>query len=740
MLTPDKSFTYRYVQAMNSESKKILNEQANIIARMGSKSIRKLNDDRFYVDNDYILPDADYYESTIYKSSNGDKVVVLPRIVVSLYENLSIDTVLGVLKGNAIIESSDKGRYVLSCKMLSSDEVLKSIQALSKLEGIKYFEPEMYIKVTPCNTLYSYQYYLNNTSGGVDINVLPAWNVTTGSSSITVAVIDEGVESAHEDLSGRVLQGYTINNSTGYGEPQNADEFSEKAHGTACAGIIAANNNNIGIRGIASGSKILPINISPDYEDGWGTNLEIANAIRWAYARADILNIASAYPVSSDIQSAINEALTYGRNGKGCVIVAAAGNSGDLANNVARPACYNGVIAVGAVLSNGAIWDWSQSGDSLDLVAPGGNFVGQGNIVTTDRMAPNGYVNYSDYTYTFGATSASCAEVAGIAALMLSVNSNLTSKQVRNALRATATDMGSTGFDTTYGYGLVNAAKAVLSVMSLNVVGASTISNSESYYVDNLPSGFSVTWSLSDTYYNSHCLQQNTPSANRCTITRDYSHNMINETLTASINYGGATIYTVTKTVSTPEIFQGTYYNGQTTKQINLPSPLYVLPGTDVCITSPNLIGASVYYDGNATPYLWTFNNSTGVIHAGMPSSGGNAIVIHVTSALGNNFTLPVIKSSSVNSLSIGICDGMMNITLIEDSTNKEYDDLDMIFPISDLSWILEVYNAMTGKKMFYQNVDEKSCIINTTGWDSGIYVVKVTINDEVISEKVRIK
>ena len=582
-LTPDESQNYRFIQAMDTESQKILKDlSASKVTK--DKSIRELNDYRFYVDKDYRLPKMDYYESTIYKSSEGETVVVLPRIVVSLIDGYHIENVLRRLDNSVKVESSERDRYILACQMRTSEEVLQAVQKLSGLEGIRYFEPEVFLKVTPCNTLYPYQYYLNNTStGGVDINVVPAWEVTTGSSSVTIAVIDDGVESNHEDLSGRVLQGFTVDNSTGYGLPQNENDYNVKAHGTACAGIIAANNNTIGIRGIASSSNILPVNLFPYYEDDENfrcSNIEIANAIRWAYVRADILNIADVYPNSYDIYSAICDALTYGRGGKGCVIVAAAGNSGAFTSEVARPARYDGVIAVGAVLSDGTIWTWSQGGNCLDVVAPGGNFVGQGNIVTTDRTAPKGYVNYSNYTNTFGATSASCAEVSGIAALMLSVNSNLTTTQVRDALRSTATDLGATGFDTTYGYGLVNAAKAVLSVMSLNIIGASTIYDSESYYVDNLPLGFSVVWSLSDSFYNTYCLQQNTPYVNTCTIVRDNFFDMTNATLTASIMYNGSAVYSVTKNVSTQGSFLCSYNNGQ----INV-----------------SLIGNKSIFDGSAT-------------------------------------------------------------------------------------------------------------------------------------------
>lgn len=136
---------------------------------------------------------------------------------------------------------------------------------------------------------------MNNTGqdggmAGIDINVEPAWNITNGNSSITVAVIDAGVDRNHEDLGIRVLEGFTISKATGEGEPQNPNDLDPKAHGMACAGIVAATNNTIGIRGVASSINVLPVNIVPDqaYElfgsiiQGFGTNSEIAEAINWA--------------------------------------------------------------------------------------------------------------------------------------------------------------------------------------------------------------------------------------------------------------------------------------------------------------------------------------------------------------------------------------------------------------------------------------------------------------------------
>ena len=741
-LKPDESSEYIYVQAVNNETQKKLDDIVANMSKRGDNSSIKLNKDRYYISSDYPIDDEDIFRSIIYKTSDGFKVMVLPRIVVSLHEGITIDRVLNLFDGDIIIERHEKDRYILACKMNSSEKVLKAIKRISEVPGIKYFEPEICFESRRNNTYYSQQYYLNNTnSSEVDINVVPAWNITTGSSSITVAVVDEGVEHNHEDIGGRVLNGYTIRNSTGYGEPQNEDESSEKAHGTACAGIIAATNNNIGIRGIASNVKILPINIEPDYDEGLGTNIEIADAILWTYPKSDVISCSFSLLDSDDIHSAINSALTLGRNGKGCVFVAASGNYGEAYNNVSCPARYSGVIAVGAVKKDGTIWPYSQGGNNLDVVAPSGLIWLFGDVVTTDRMAPKGYNPNSNYTTTFGGTSAACPQVAGVAALMLSVNPNLTNSQVTSILQSTASDLGSTGFDTTYGYGLVDAFRAVCHALPLTISGPTSITSSATYSVTNLPSCLSISWSLNDSYYNQYCLQQNSPSPNQCTITNSSNQAMSSATLTATIKYGGSTVRTLTKNQISATGIMGSYYNGYTTKQLNYPSPLFMRPNSNVSISSSRLIGATVSFSGSPSSVSWSLNSSNGLLLFNTANSG-NSFVIHVDCSNGDTYNLSIVTTSSSNQMNILSGDGRLEVGILPsaDEEMRGTDAMDNYFPSNPLVWTLEVYNATTGEKVFSQEVDGTNYTIDTTGWRPGVYVVRAIIGDEVLNEKIVVK
>lgn len=278
---------------------------------------------------------------------------------------------------------------------------------------------------------------------------------------------------------------------------------------------------------------------------------------------------------------------------------------------------------------------------------------------------------------------------------------------------------------------------------NVNLIGNSVINNSSStYYVDSLPSGHTVSWSLSDSYYNQNCLTQDSPSANQCTITKNSTHSLIGATLTASIKRLGTVVQTLTKTISA-KVFAGTYYNGVTTKQVNLPSPLYVKRNANISLNSQNLVGATLTHNGNATVTQFSHNSSIGVLSLYFTSLGTR--VVHVTCTDGLQYDVPFIVTDNVNQLNIVIGDGRIEASLIpvedEEMRNLGSDNL-----VNDLAkgetsvWTLEVYNATTGEKVFGKEIEGTSFTIDTTGWKPGVYVVKAVIGDEVLNEKVIVK
>ncbi|MEM1324452.1 MAG: S8 family serine peptidase [Bacteroidota bacterium] len=320
--------------------------------------------------------------------------------------------------------------------------------------------------------LYLEQFQMNNTGqtidgtagqADVDIDAPEAWAITKGSSSITVAVMDDGLE-AHPDLPNIIGGLSPVNNGDG-------SAVAGSNHGVACAGIVAALHNNIGVRGVAPNVQLQSINIfvggeSPsDIADGfyWAIDNDadvISNS--WGYTRFFIFaecNI-NLHPVLTD---AINDAATNGRDGKGCVITFASGNNGD--DCASYPSNIASVLGVGAVTSSGVRSSYSNYGPRLDIVAPSDGGANDPTVRTTDRVGGAGYSG-GDYTNGFGGTSSACPLVSGVGALVLSIDPSLTGPEVHDILINTADDMGANGFDNFYGHGRVNAHQAVQEAQS----------------------------------------------------------------------------------------------------------------------------------------------------------------------------------------------------------------------------------------------------------------------------------
>jgi hypothetical protein len=229
----------------------------------------------------------------------------------------------------------------------------------------------------------------NSGTAGIDIKAESAWTITQGSNNIRVAVIDDGV-GAHEDLTGRVLQGFTPLNSNGFGAPTAQTVTNVTiGHGQACSGIIAASHNTLGVAGIAPNVNIIPVNIFHTwaYNSSAGQYVstesvqDVASGIEFAWnpnnGNADVLSCSWGYngtPANADvIIQEINNALTLGRlrNGSrlGCVVVFSSGNMIPY-TDVMFPANVSGVITVGAINKNGTVWNYSCRGNALDVVAP----------------------------------------------------------------------------------------------------------------------------------------------------------------------------------------------------------------------------------------------------------------------------------------------------------------------------------------------------------------------------------
>lgn len=276
-----------------------------------------------------------------------------------------------------------------------------------------------------------------------------------------------------------------------------------------------------------------------------------------------------------------------------------------------------------------------------------------------------------------------------------------------------------------------------------NIIGNNVLWNSSDYYVDGVNSSMTVTWSLSNSYYDQNCLQQNYPSINQCCITRDNSNPMGYATLEAKVWDGSTLLRTLTKTINGTNCFYGTYFNGVTTKEINLPSTMYVLLGTNVQIDSPLLIGASISFNGSTSPTSWSLDSTTGTLYVGIPSTGTPVIVVQVNCTDGNTYNLPLTGTGNLGNLYVNFVDEVMTVELGESNELLENYAVDSFYHNNinqEQVRKIKVFKAMNGEKVYEQMVKGLSTDVNTTGWSSGVYVIQVLMGDKLLNKKVFIK
>jgi serine protease len=269
------------------------------------------------------------------------------------------------------------------------------------------------------------------------IRLPAAWDLTKGTSTKTIAILDTGIDTNHPDLASRIKPGY--NALTG---GTNVNDLN--GHGTFVAGVAAGiSNNGRGIAGAAWAAGILPVKVLGD--NGTGNDADIAEGITWAANHgASVINLSLGGPGFSNV---LNNAINYAFS-KNVIVIAAAGNDGR--NEANYPAAFGGVIAVTATDTdlNGSFAAFSNYGWWVDVAAPGMN------IVST--LAGSG----EQYAIGDG-TSFAAPLVSGIAFLMRLRFPNMAVGTINYRLRNTAQDHGPSGFDPFYGAGRVDAYAAL---------------------------------------------------------------------------------------------------------------------------------------------------------------------------------------------------------------------------------------------------------------------------------------
>ncbi len=398
--------------------------------------------------------------SSLDKISNNEKNDSTGSYLIKLNKNLKKEFIEKELLTNFEVNFKKISDKIFKLKIKANEEISnKIIEKLKMSDYISHIEKNHRIEAqkTPNDPYFSHQWNLNL------LNMTEVWQHLDFNSEVKVAVLDTGISTNHPDLSKNIGYGYDfIDNDN---DPSDPD--SNFSHGTHVSGIIGAlTNNRIGIAGISPEIEIMPVRV---IGEAGGNISNLIAGVNWAIEnKADIINLSLASSGDSTLlQDALKNAVS-----KGITVIAAAGNNGE--NYVSYPARYPEVISVGAIGPTEEKAYYSNYGQALDIVAPGGD----SSVIETDynnilSTAPN-----ERYVYAQG-TSMAAPHVSAIAALLY--QKGITSpEEIAKILKETATPLDKSGMEKNYyGAGLVNPLKA------LEVDKSSNYSNNDNNYDDN---------------------------------------------------------------------------------------------------------------------------------------------------------------------------------------------------------------------------------------------------------------
>ena len=520
--------------------------------------------------------DADVvnYASHIYqlKDDPGSRLYLTDQITIQFAASVTAEAIaqmttpIGLQQVKPI--AGVPNTFLFETTASAQENPLKIANRLMQRSEVLTAEPNIVVRTQalyrPRDPIYAKQWHLNH-NGGPDlapnshVSAEQAWDLTRGIRSVTIAIMDDAVDVSHPDFQGigKIVAPRDFKENDFLPLPGDPDDN----HGTACAGVATAEENGMGSVGVAPGCALMPIRTTGFLDDqtieemfGWAVT-KGASVISCSWGPASVY-----FPLSLRQRAALTQAATTGRNGKGCVIVFAAGNanrptngsvneSGWPNNALSGPTSWLGgftvhpdVITVSASTSLNRKAAYSNWGAEVSVCAPSNNappgvglqetgyvftppqirgaLPGLG-IVTTDRVGATGY-SANENAIDFGGTSSACPLVAGVAALVLSANPDLTAAEVRQLLQQTADKIvdpnpdpqfgfrkgtyEASGRCDWFGYGKVNAAKAVQAAVQRQAAAAIASSrqiqqqNTTSVAIpDNNPQGLTSTIQIAET-------------------------------------------------------------------------------------------------------------------------------------------------------------------------------------------------------------------------------------------------
>ena len=380
------------------------------------------------------------------------------KLNISKIEDLTLSTDSYIDYYNELDEEEQNFHQILKITLPvhSKSLVLKAVKALNNFVGVKFAEPNyiQHICASANDNIYTWQWGLNGEYG---VNIENAWEITEGSREVRVGVIDTGIESDHPDLVDNLVEGACfVSNVTSTTDTHK--------HGTHVAGIIGAvGDNNIGVSGVCKRVSLVPLRISTNGSSNTGISIKAVNYAKNKWNTSERIHILNYSIKDSGSDSAFKSAIA---NYPGLFVNAAGNDNVDADTTSIYPGSYNlsNMIIVGAHSSNGEKRGTSNYGSkNVDIFAPGSG------IMST--------VPGNTYDYDSG-TSMAAPFVTGVAALMLSVNPDLSAKELKESIMGNARIPNVNGTNPIEGLcvtnGILDAYKAVSSV-ALDMYGTSVM-------------------------------------------------------------------------------------------------------------------------------------------------------------------------------------------------------------------------------------------------------------------------
>lgn len=669
--------------------------------------------------------------------------------------------------GNIVKDTTFPNSYYLE----ANTQILKNGELIFKLcdrlynEGIVSVAEPVFIRRIQVNNdpLLPNEWNINNIgqyngTPGADMKVSDVWSLGYSGSGVKVAVIDVGVDLTHPDLQANLLPGYDGTGNGSAGAPQYNDH---NTHGTNCAGIISEIKNSIGGVGVAYNAKIIPIRLGIADSNGSiaVTDNILVNCFNFAKNNgADIITNSYTWgSPSSQLNQAINDNIINGRNGKGALVLFAAGNFNSSITAIA--AANSNIIAVGAstecdtrkrssdnplllnddvspdplgVSCDGEFWWGSNYGTGLDLMAPGVN------ITTTSFSAISGGGHNDTYMTDFNGTSSASPNTAAVLALMLSANPNLTGTQARQMLEGACDKVGGYTYQsgisgqpngtwcTDAGYGRVNAFAAVARALNIVISGPDYMCSSATYTLSNVPSGVTVTWSISQTgVFNIN------PSGSSVLVSNVGSGSA---TLTASINGNEVARKEISNTPTILSVNSSLYGTCTSTAWQEWYLEVDIVNGTfdgwQVASTSGgaqvNIYGANwVSISKGSASLNFTYHDACGNHY----TAGGPTIYKPCASTtLATTAPLYLLSPNpAVNSININPIKPSIGLSLKK--TAKDYSMI-KVAPKSTEITRVNIYDQSGNRKQQKNFNKVRNARLNVSNFPNGIYFVELILND----------